>query len=170
MSHASNKLRWCLNKAQKEIEQGKKHRGLIGCLPSKETAYGHLAKAEHNLKAVFYFEQGGFEDWSVSAGFYCLYHCMLALLIKHGYESRNQECTLAAIECLIEEGKITLDQKFIEALKEYGKADEKHETTVIELRELFQYGLNMKVESTKLQRLTELCKEFIETIKETLPK
>jgi len=51
MSHATNKLRWCLNKAQKEIEQGQKHRGLVMGLPSKETAYGHLAKAEHNLKS-----------------------------------------------------------------------------------------------------------------------
>jgi len=95
---------------------------------------------------------------------------MLALLAKHGYESRNQECTLAAIETLIEQEKITLDNKFIKALKEYEKEDEKHETTIIELRELFQYGLNMKVESTKLQRLTELCKELIEIVKEILPK
>lgn len=170
MSHALNKLRWCLNKAERELAQGQKHRGLIERQPSRETAYGHLAKAEHNLKALFYFEKGGFEDWSISAGFYCLYHCLLALLAKHGYESRNQECTLAAIEHLTEEGKITLDRKFIDALKEYQKSDERHEETVIELREYFQYGIDVKVESTKLQRLTTLCKELINTVKDALPK
>ena len=170
MSQAANKLRWCLNKAKKELEQGQKHRGLIECLPSGETAYKHLAKAEHNLKALIYFEKGGFEDWSISAGFYCLYHCLLALLAKHGFESRNQECTLAAIEYFIEQKKITLNHKFINALKEYKKSDERHEETVIELREFFQYGVDMKVESTKLQKLTSLCKELINTVKEILPR
>jgi len=170
MSHALNKVKWCLNKAEQELERGQKHRGLTERLPSKEIAYGHLAKAEHNLKAIFYFEKGGFGDWSISAGFYCLYHCLLALLEKHGYESRNQECTLAAMEHLMEEGKIVLDRKFIDALKEYEKADERHEETVIELREFFQYGIDVKVESTKLQRLTALCKELIDIVKEILPK
>ena len=170
MSHASNKVRWCLNKAERELEQGQKHRGLVERSVSNETAYSHLAKAEHNLKALIYFEKGGFEDWSISAGFYCLYHCLLALLAKHGYESRNQECTLAVIEHLIEEGKLALDRKFIDALKEYEKADERHEETVIELREFFQYGVGVKVESTKLQRLTALCKELINTVKDILPK
>lgn len=169
MSHALNKLKWCLNKAKKEIKQGKKHRGLVECPPSKETAYKHLAKAEHNLKATFYLQEGGFEDWSISAGFYCLYHCMLALLVKYGYESRNQECTLAVVEHLIEERKILLDIKFVNAFKEY-KTEEHRETTVIELRELFQYGLDVKVESTNLKRLIALCKELIDAVKEILPK
>jgi len=29
MSHEENKLEWCLKKAKKELEEGKKHRGLL---------------------------------------------------------------------------------------------------------------------------------------------
>ena len=169
MSHASNKIKWCLDKAKKELEHGKKHRGLIVRQQSNETANKHLAKAEHNLKAVFYLQKGGFEDWSISAGFYCLYHCMLAILAKYGYESRNQECTLAVVENLIQERKLLLDIKFVNALKEY-KTDEHHEATVIELRELFQYGLDVKVDSTKLNELIAFCKELIDAVKEILSK
>ena len=29
MSQAENKVKWCLSKAKKELEEGKKHRGLV---------------------------------------------------------------------------------------------------------------------------------------------
>ena len=50
MSHAKNKLRWCLQKAKKELQEGRKHRGLIEVMPDSERAREHIAKAEHNLK------------------------------------------------------------------------------------------------------------------------
>ncbi len=167
MSHAANKVKWCLNKAKKEIAEKQKHRGLVETVSSLNQAYQYLTKAEHNLKALFYFEKGGFTDWSVTAGFYCLYHCLLALLAKHGYESRNQECTLAAVEYLIEEKKITLDTKFIDALKQYDES-EIHEKSVIELRELLQYGISVEAESQELAKVKELCKEAIDTVKDIL--
>lgn len=33
MSHAENKVKWCLNKAEKELMEGKKHRGLVKIEP-----------------------------------------------------------------------------------------------------------------------------------------
>ena len=89
MSQAGNKVKWCLNKAQKEIEEGKKHRGLVKIDPDVEEAKKHIAKAEHNFKAVLNFEKSGFSDWSVSAVFYTIYHCFLAVISKVGYETRN---------------------------------------------------------------------------------
>ena len=67
MGHLENKLEWCIKKG----EEGKKHRGLT----------------------MIYLIKGNFPDWAVSASFYSMYHCLLAILVKHGYESRNQECT-----------------------------------------------------------------------------
>ena len=163
-------MRWCLAKATKELEQGKQHRGLVERASNDRLAYQHLAKAEHNLKAVLYFKEGGFEDWSISAGFYCLYHCMLALLAKHGYESRNQECTLATIEYLVEQKRFVLDPEFINVLKQHERVETRHEKTVIALRELFQYGVDIDVPSTELQWLTTLCKNAIDAVKEIIPK
>src|SRR3989338_11603271 len=135
MGHAENKLKWCKDKAKKE---GVKHRGLREIAPDGTLAKEHLAKADHNLKAMIYLIKGGITDWAVNAPFYARYHCLLAVLAKNGYESRNQECTFAAIEVLIKEKKcaITLDQlRKIASFDEQAKKDE-----VIKLREEFQYG------------------------------
>ncbi len=89
MSEAKNKVEWCLKKAKKELEASKKHRGLVKAKPNLEEAKKHVAKAEHNFKAALSFEKTGFSDWSVSAAFYTIYHCFLAIIVKFGYESRN---------------------------------------------------------------------------------
>ena len=69
----------------------------------------------HNFKAMSAFQKIGFSDWSASAAFYCLYHCLLALIAKEGYESRNQSCTFAYVEGMIDNKKISLTK---EELKE----------------------------------------------------
>lgn len=120
-----------------------------------------MIKAEHNLKAVLYFEKGGFSDWSASAFFYCVYHCFLAILRKFGYESRNQECTIAMIEMLKEKGKINIDKKFIDTLK-ITNVKEIQESNVIKLRENFQYGVDLEFKEKKeFNKLVDLCKGAI---------
>jgi uncharacterized protein (UPF0332 family) len=113
MAHADNKLEWCIRKAGKE---GDNHRGIkertdLSESQRKSIASKHIAKADHNLKAIIYNIKGGFPDWAINASFYARYHCLLALLIRHGYESRNQECTFAAIEHLIDTKAIDLDKE-----------------------------------------------------------
>jgi len=72
MSQVSNKVKWCLNKAKRELEESDLHRGLVKVEEDLELAEKHIIKAEHNLKAAIYFEKGGFSDWSASAFFYCM--------------------------------------------------------------------------------------------------
>ena len=161
MSQASNKVKWCLNKAKRELEKSDLHRGLVKVERNLELAEQHIIKAEHNLKAAIYFEKGGFSDWSASAFFYCIYHCFLAILRKFGYESRNQECTIAMIEMLKEENKIDIDEKFIDALK-IANVEEVQESNVIKLRENFQYGVDLEFkEKQEFNKLVDLCKEVI---------
>ena len=94
---------------------------------------------------------------------------MLAILAKHGYESRNQECTISAIQHLKKEGKINLDEKFIIALQQREIEEEKQET-IIELREKLQYGVQTKTQNTIIDRLKEICVECIEKTKEEIYK
>ena len=123
MSQSSQHVEWCLNKAKKEVEeckeQGKrlKHRGLLKSNPNLEEARKHLAKAEHNFLGITRFKEIGFSDWSISAGFYCIYHCFLAIAAKFGYESGNQTCTISLMRYLNEEKKINIDDKFINLLE-----------------------------------------------------
>lgn len=167
MSQVENKVRWCLNKAKKEISEGKIHRGLKEVTADIEEAKNHLNKAEHNFKAVLSFQKTGFPDWSVSAVFYTIYHCFLAIIRKFGYESRNQECTIALIEHLNEQGKVKVSEELIEALKS-SDHEERHAETAIALRENFQYGTATEVEDESLKELKDLCKKSIEETKKII--
>ncbi len=171
MSQASKQVKWCLNKAKKEIEECKKlgkrqkHRGLLKIKPDIDEARKHIQKAEHNLKAVIRFREIGFSDWSISAGFYCIYQCFLAIAAKFGYESGNQTCTIALVEYLKEEGKIEIDTNFIDMLK-HEEMEKVQESKLIDLREDYAYSAKVSIEDeTKIEELIETCKELIDATK-----
>lgn len=165
MGQVENKLKWCLNKAEKE---GKEHRGLKKVQPDMEKANEYIKKAIHNLNVMQYLMKGGFVDWAVSACFYTMYHCLLAILAKHGYESRNQECTFAAVEVLIKEKKAGIS---LEQLKKIASFNEKSTSEeIIKLREKFQYGTETVLDSTIVKKLVDEAKEFIEIVREDLKR
>lgn len=165
MSQAENKLHWCLKKAAKE---GRKHRGLREQEPDIDTAEDHVKKAEHNLAAMQHLIKGNYTDWAVHASFYARYHCLLAILCKFGYESRNQECTFATIEFLIEQGKIGLTKEELHRIFSTDQRDKLETADIVELRERFQYGTETHLETEKIKTLLEQTKEFIEKIKTIL--
>ena len=174
MSQASKHLDWCLKKAEQEIAECKKlgkkskHRGLLKDEPNLEEAKKHLLKAEHNLTGITKFKTIGFSDWSISAGFYCIYHCFLAIASKFGYQSRNQSCTISLMRHLKEENKINLDEKFIELL-EYEEMEDVGENSVIDLREDYTYGLQISVkDESKIDELRKTCQEMIDLTKNIL--
>lgn len=164
MSQVSNKVQWCLNKAQKELNETGLHRGLVKVNPDIQLAEKHLKKAEHNLNAALYFDKGGYSDWSASGFFYCTYHCFLAICRMFGYESRNQECTIALIEMLKEEGKIIIDNKFINTLK-ITKIKE-IDNSIIKMREEFQYGVETNAGRKEFENFSKMCKELLSITKD----
>jgi len=163
MAHLENKLEWCLNKAKKE---GDKHRGLKEVQPDIAKANKHIDKANRNLKAMVYLVKGNFLDWAVSASFYSMYHCLLAILTKHGYESRNQECTFVAVESLIKNKKVDLDIKLLRKIASFEEELDKED--IVTLREEFQYGIEAVLDESKIKELLNDTKEFIEIVKEIL--
>ena len=176
MSRASKYVEWCIKKAKKESEEcvklGKriKHRGLLKINSNIEESKKHIKKAEHDFSAVSKFNKGGYSDWSITAGFYCIYHCFLAIAIKFGYESKNQACTVALIEYLKESNKINIDNKFIEMLK-YHDMEEIQKNVIIEEREFYIYGTETSVkDKTKINSLIKNCKEIIDLTKEIVFK
>jgi len=69
---------------------------------------------------------------------------------------------MAVVEMLKEEGKIDINEKFIDSLKII-KVEEKHETNIIELRENLQYSTDLEFkEKEEFNRLVEFCKEVID--------
>ena len=160
MSQATNKVDWCLKKANREKEEGRKHRGLIRTTLGIEGAENHLNKAQHNLLAIDYFDKGGFSDWSMAAVFYCVYHCFLAMAVKFGYESRNQECTISLIRYLKEQKQIEIEELFILALENYHE-QERQESSIIEKREFYTYGTTIRADKEELKRSIQLCKDCL---------
>ena len=170
MSASENKVNWCLKKAQEELEKGWKHRGLVKKESNLEEAKNHITKAEHNISAISYFDKGGFSDWSISAVFYSIYHCFLAIALKFGYESRNQECTIALIRYLKEGNVIELEEKFIAALECYNEK-ERQESSIIEKREFYTYGTTISSENKgEIMKNIILCKECLDQTKEIIFK
>lgn len=164
MAEAPKKVEWCLKKAKKELQETKNHRGLIKVTPNIDLAFKHIEKADHNLKAALFFQKNGYSDWSANALFYCMYHCFLAILAQFGYESRNQECTLAVMDMLKEEGKITIDGKFLDTLN-IAKA-KKTDHSIIAIRERFQYSTAIEYrEMEEFKVLVGMCRELIDVTK-----
>lgn len=162
-----------LNKCLKEGETGKeRHQGLRKINIEKEIIDNHLIKAEHNLSAMISLKKNGFSDWSASAAFYTLYHCLLALISKYGYESRNQKCTFVFIEDLIEKGEIKNISK--EDLKEiFDRSVEenlKNSNKILDIREKMQYSTLTEMEDKEYNRLFERIKELFDKIKKEVER
>ncbi|MEW5694205.1 MAG: HEPN domain-containing protein [Candidatus Hydrogenedentota bacterium] len=156
MDIIERKFKWCLEKGRKG---GRKHRGLRKIRPDNNEASNHIQKALHNLEAVEYNIKGGFGDWAVSAAFYAMYHSLLAILYKSGYDSKNQECTINAIEFLIKTGKIKFDPKFIAMIR---RTDVLMGSDAKALREEFQYGTEIEVDYEILKNIKNNANDFVE--------
>lgn len=160
MAQTENKVEWCLEKARRELAEGGSHRGLVRTDHDKAKARKHLDKAQHNLNAALFFEKNGYSDWSASAFFYCIYHCFLSILAAQGYESRNQECSLAVIRMLRERKVISIDKKFIDALDIAKRQKADH--SMIEVRERFQYGTDLSyADKRQFKEIQMMCQSVI---------
>src|SRR3990167_9652816 len=109
MTREGKKVEWCLNKVEKDMKETGTHRGLVMVKADLSKTKDFVSKAEHYFKATEYLKRGDFSDISASTVFYSMYHCLLAIAEKFGYESRNQDCTFALIYGLIEDGKINFE-------------------------------------------------------------
>ena len=155
MPENKSRLDWCLSKEDR----------LNIIPPNNAKSKEHIEKARHNLLAADYNVKGGFNDWVVSQAYYAAYHGLLAILYKFGYESKNHECTISAVEHLIKTNKIKLDIKdiaFIRTTEQMKLQDAKS------LREEFQYGTKTDVNKELLNDLVKKSKEIVEKIEAAL--
>lgn len=168
MSHAKNKVEWCIRKAEKELKESEKHRGLVKVKPDKTKAKDHITKAEHYLKATEYLKRGNFSDISASTVFYSMYHCLLAIAAKFGYESGNQECTFALICSFIEENGIDLKQETLDKIASLEIKDAAEKKTTLEIREQYQYGTALSIKDDLYTELIKLAKETLTKTKKII--
>jgi uncharacterized protein (UPF0332 family) len=164
MSQANNQIKWCLKKAEEELKTNDKHRGLIITKPNIKLARDYINKADHYLAACDILKNHGFSDISASTLFYAIYHSLLAIAAKFGYESRNQSCTFALIYSFVEDKKIEFDKEILEKIAKLDKKD----YTLVEIREEFQYGTKLSMEKELFDNYFQLAKKVIAIGKEIL--
>lgn len=162
-SQAKRHMKWCLRKAEKELAEGGKHRGLVRTEPDRELASRHIEKAEHNLQVFLDNRKLHHYDWTVTIGFYVMYHCCLAVTALFGYESRNQKCTLALIESLIEDRKI--DDAYLRYVEALESDTDVKEEQILPLRERYQYSPIIEIDKQKVEELLGLCQDIIKDTK-----
>ena len=167
MSHAKNKVDWCLKKAEKELAEKGKHRGLVKIEPSKDRAREYAKKAEHYIEATLFLKKK-FSDISASTSFYSIYHSLLAILAKFGYESRNQECTFAVIYSLIEDNKIKVEKSVIDKISLL--SNKKDKETITDIREQYQYGTELSMKEELYDDTLKLAKKILGKAKEIIER
>ena len=120
MSQIDKHLKWCLNNPNR----------LIKTKPNKELAKKHLKKSEYNAEVLRDLEKLKRYDWALNVGFYSIYHCFLAILHYHGYESKNQSCSITTILKLINDKVIKLDKDLILQFDTLEVDNEANSTTI----------------------------------------
>jgi uncharacterized protein (UPF0332 family) len=154
---------WCL----KLGEKGEKHKGLKKIsFPDLNESNAHLKKAESNLETMQFLYDGAKTDWVASAAFYAMYHSLLALLYNLGYESRNQECTINAIEYFMKSGEINLEQDYIDMIRLAQEQENKQDAKTV--REEYQYGTETVMENNLCVQIMENARKFVDRIKEVI--
>lgn len=146
MPQIDEHLKWCL----------KDSRRLIKTKPDMDLAQKHIRKSEYNYGVVQSLEKLKKYDWALNVGFYSIYHCFLALLVKYGYESRNQACTITVLLTLINEKKLDLDKDLVTQFDSLDVEKSITNPTVRESREISTYGVETSVDLQQLKRIKEL--------------
>lgn len=146
MSQTDEHLKWCL----------KDPRRMIKTKPDMDLAQKHLTKSEHNYNVLQILERLKIYDWALNVGFYAIYHCFLAVLAKHGYESKNQSCTITVLLKLIEEKKLELDKDLVMQFDTLEVEKNITNPTVRESRETSTYGVETSIDLQQLNKVKEL--------------
>jgi uncharacterized protein (UPF0332 family) len=163
----TKKLKDCL----RDGEKGERHKGLRKTNTSEENVAWHIKKAIHNFNAMDAFHKSGFSDWSASASFYCLYHCLLALIAKKGYESRNQSCTFALIEDMIDNKEITLLKEELKEIYDQDVTEDlEHSNKILDIRERMQYSIKTYLEEKEFISLRERTKFLFDKLRKEVEK
>ena len=162
MPQLEKQISWCLKKGNER----KKHKGIKPIKPDVDLSNEHLNKAEHNFKAMVSFQKTGFSDWSASASFYCLYHCLLGILAKHGYESRNQACTFAVAEDLINKKMvINLSLEDLKEIADLDVSEQMESSDIISIREDFQYSIKTALDYEEYKKLHKKTTDLLSKLR-----
>ncbi|MEK6950800.1 MAG: hypothetical protein AABX13_03710 [Nanoarchaeota archaeon] len=159
------KVQECFASAEKDEEQGKKHKGLLFTRPDREEAKSFIIKAKKNMELCGWYKEQGFDYKIPEEWFYILYYCALAILALFGVESRSQRCTALFLRYVKDKSLIEYDDEFIERIQVY---KQKEKLSDVDEREKGRYSslIQMKEVLRGYDEMTALCKRAISQCEE----
>jgi hypothetical protein len=84
---------------------------------------------------------------------------LLALLSKNGLESRNQNCTFAFVENLIEQHEISLTKEELKEIFDKDVTEDlQHSSKILDIRENMQYSIKTSMEEQEFLSLKQKTK------------
>lgn len=93
------------------------------------------------------------------------------MIAKEGYESRNQSCTFALIEGLIEKGKLSLTKQDLREIFDKDiTSDLEHSDKILDLKENCQYSIKTSLEEEEFLDLREKTKTLFDKIRKDVEK
>ncbi len=132
---------------------------------SIDSAEQHLDKTRKNLAAMGDMREKKHYDWVVIAGYYSMYHAVMASLYLIGIEARSHECALLAFDSFyIKKGKVPAQYlKFVQRAK---KLNEQFSETLEQARTIriaASYSLS-EIRSPEAEKVATNAKVFYEEI------
>ena len=125
-----------------------------------------MDKAKHNLKFVDKnISDEEFNDWTIIALYYAIYHASLALLAKKGYISKNHNATLIFI---IKEYSISKEEALLIEELSLTKEDVELYTSLKEKRQYASYSTDMTFDTEKIKKIRVKVIEFINKVLDIL--
>ncbi|MFH1200034.1 MAG: HEPN domain-containing protein [Candidatus Micrarchaeota archaeon] len=133
--------------------------------PSTGTAGQHLDKAHKNLAAMSDLREKKHYDWVAIAGYYSMYHSVMASLYLIGLEARTHECALLAFDSFyLKKGRVPKEYlKFVQRARklndQFSETLEHARTTRIAA----SYSLS-EIRSPEAEKVATNAKAFYEEI------
>ncbi|GBE20560.1 hypothetical protein BMS3Abin17_01301 [archaeon BMS3Abin17] len=117
------------------------------------------------------FDKTGYSDWSASASFYSLYHLLLALVSKKGFESRNQSCTFALVEEMADKKEINLTKDELREIYDKDVTKNlKYSNKILDIRENMQYSVKTFLEEQEFEHLKQRTKFLFDKLRKEIEK
>lgn len=126
---------------------------------------------EHNHSIKKAFSNKTFYDWCITIYYYALYHAVLALVVKIGYESKNHLATISAVALFYYHKDNILDKKDIQFIIEHIDIDKEEIGMLLDsknIRERACYGVDESFQLGQAISMQKKTADFVNKIKSLL--
>lgn len=133
--------------------------------------FGNFILSEHKFSIKTKLKKKSFYDWCVVIYYYSIYHAVLALISRAGFDSKNHIASLSALILFYYHKKNVLKKEDIQFIIDNLQIDAVEIEFIAnskELREKANYGVDESFNLLMAKNLQEKTVDFVNKVKEIL--